>query len=164
MVSANDGYEVPVIDVEYARVSDFVASADNESPLGDTDQTCPGPDGTVTEQPDGWPAAVDNCPNLSNPDQRDGNNNGIGDDCEDSDADTIPDACDNCPFVSNQRQNDDDNDGIGNECDSDTDSGCLLAPDSIAGRQASNRGGPAALALLLVTAFGAAMFRRRRRK
>jgi len=43
---------------------------------------------------DGWTDGVDNCPTVANPDQADWNNNGIGDACDDYDADGIPDAVD----------------------------------------------------------------------
>jgi len=46
---------------------------------------------------DGVPDIIDICPSLSNPDQADFNNNGIGDVCEDSDGDGIVDSEDQCP-------------------------------------------------------------------
>lgn len=60
----------------------------------------------------------DNCRVLSNTDQKDINQNNIGDACEfDSDNDGIPDEIDTCRNISNPWQADDDNDGIGNACD-----------------------------------------------
>jgi hypothetical protein len=47
---------------------------------------------------------TDNCPLVNNPDQADGDFDGIGD------------LCDNCPEVANPGQEDDDNDGIGDAC------------------------------------------------
>ena len=76
----------------------------------------------------------DDCPTEFNPDQADGDGDGIGNACDncptvanadqaDGDGDGVGDACDNCPEVANPRnpltgeQNDDDGDGIGNACD-----------------------------------------------
>lgn len=61
----------------------------------------------------------DNCPNTSNPDQLDTDNDGKGDACdiEDTDGDGISDAEDNCPNTSNAEQFDTDGDGIGDACD-----------------------------------------------
>ena len=70
---------------------------------------------------DGIADVADNCPSVSNPDQRDDDQDGIGDTCDaliDSDGDGIADAADNCPFISNPDQRDDDQDGIGRACDS----------------------------------------------
>ena len=70
---------------------------------------------------DGLPNDADNCPAMSNPDQHDGNNNGIGDQCEngegDTDADGIPDVDDNCPAHANRNQADHDQDGEGDACE-----------------------------------------------
>jgi hypothetical protein len=68
---------------------------------------------------------IDNCPNVSNPDQNDADKDGLGDICDrgDSDADGYLDYLDNCPSVAND-QLDTDNDGIGDACDP-----CALLPD-----------------------------------
>lgn len=54
------------------------------------------PDGLVTK---------DNCVDVANKDQLDG------------DSDTLGDACDNCPALANPDQADKDDDGIGDACD-----------------------------------------------
>jgi hypothetical protein len=61
--------------------------------------------------------STDNCPMYSNADQKDGNNNGIGDACDDYDYDGVMTAVDNCPMVVNPNQSDIDRDGIGDTCD-----------------------------------------------
>ena len=78
---------------------------DEDPPAIDTDK-----DGIVDEE--------DNCPLVSNPDQEDSDNDGIGDVCEDDeDGDGIPDDVDNCPETENPDQADADEDGIGDVCD-----------------------------------------------
>lgn len=70
---------------------------------------------------------VDNCPELTNSDQDDVDNDDIGDRCDtcsetrsasaDDDSDTVVDANDNCPSVFNLAQLDADGDGVGDTCD-----------------------------------------------
>lgn len=66
---------------------------------------------------DGIPNYRDNCVNLSNPDQKDLDNDKIGDDCEDHDKDGVIDSKDNCPQDPNASQVDTDGDKIGDVCD-----------------------------------------------
>jgi len=66
---------------------------------------------------DGVINKIDNCVNIPNPDQKDSNNDGVGDACDDSDGDGIVNGLDNCPNIANEYQEDDDLDGIGNVCD-----------------------------------------------
>jgi hypothetical protein len=61
--------------------------------------------------------AVDNCPAAPNTDQADGDEDGVGDACDDSDADGVVDADDNCVAAPNGDQGDDDEDGAGDACD-----------------------------------------------
>jgi len=69
----------------------------------------------------------DNCPNTYNPDQKDNDNDGMGDVCDvDDDNDGVKDGEDNCQFVSNPDQKDNDNDGMGDACDNDDDNDGVL--------------------------------------
>jgi len=53
---------------------------------------------------DGISTGVDNCDDLTNPDQTDTDNDGVGD------------PCDNCPTVANNNQLDADGNGVGDAC------------------------------------------------
>ena len=66
---------------------------------------------------DGIVDSLDNCPNISNSNQRDGDSNGEGDVCEDSDGDGVLDYKDVCPYIPNPDQKDSDFDGVGDVCD-----------------------------------------------
>lgn len=73
----------------------------------------------------------DNCLLVSNRDQKDQDEDKIGDACDaaptvylgdaDSDGDGFKDSFDNCPLIKNPSQNDNDHDGLGDPCDSDDD-------------------------------------------
>lgn len=70
---------------------------------------------------DGVSDDLDNCPQVANPGQEDGDNDGRGDICDgtngDVDADGVPNDDDNCRFVANPGQEDVDGDGAGDACD-----------------------------------------------
>jgi gliding motility-associated-like protein len=58
---------------------------------------------------------------VSNPDQGDNDQDGMGDTCDnDDDNDGILDTVDNCPLVANTDQADRDQNGIGDVCDTTT--------------------------------------------
>jgi hypothetical protein len=70
---------------------------------------------------DGFADPSDNCPNDSNADQKDTDNDDLGDVCDnDDDDDGFNDGVDNCPLISND-QLDTDGDTDGNACDDDDD-------------------------------------------
>lgn len=142
------------IEIEFIRIS-YAAK------FGDTDKACD----EKTPKPDGWVDAEDNCPKNYNPLQEDGNEDGVGDACEDFDGDNKVNACDNCPTTTNSRQRDNDGDGLGDICDEGTPEGCLFQPDSIGGPVRSGKS--AFLGFLAVSFVGAvavAIRRGRRRK
>lgn len=67
-------------------------------------------------------SALDNCPFVPNPNQRDLDNDRLGDACdEDDDGDGVVDVIDNCPARFNPDQLDTDADGRGDPCDGDAD-------------------------------------------
>ncbi len=66
---------------------------------------------------DGVPDAEDNCSEVPNSDQADGDGNGTGDACEDLDGDGVVDVTDNCLEVPNPDQADSDRDGTGDACE-----------------------------------------------
>jgi hypothetical protein len=69
---------------------------------------------------DGVPDEADNCPEVANPEQADGDLDGVGDACQeepDADGDGITDEADNCPAVENSEQVDADGNGVGDACE-----------------------------------------------
>ncbi|MCR9104192.1 MAG: thrombospondin type 3 repeat-containing protein [Gammaproteobacteria bacterium] len=62
------------------------------------------------------PTGSDNCRLVSNNDQLDSNEDGVGDAC-DADNDGIPDDVDNCPLIPNSDQQDTDTNGRGDACE-----------------------------------------------
>jgi hypothetical protein len=73
----------------------------------------------------------DNCPDVPNPDQKDTNDDGVGNACVpdqvDTDGDGLTDGQDNCADILNPDQTDSDVDGTGDACDDDDGSGCATS-------------------------------------
>ena len=106
--------------------------------LGNGDSNCDGREETDPDRDrDGIPDSIDNCREIPNPDQRDGDGDHLGDACDpDHDNDGFWDARDNCPLVANPDQRDSDHNGVGDACqDSDGDGivdqvdNCLNVPN-----------------------------------
>ena len=95
--------------------------------IPDDDDPCPD-DPLNDPDNDGICNDVDNCIDVSNPDQANSDGDTLGDACDncdsvsnedqaDADMDNAGDACDNCSGTPNPDQADSDNDGVGDLCD-----------------------------------------------
>ena len=91
-------------DIEVKRTSSYSTINNSFYKEADVDQ-------------DSIPDKLDNCVKNANADQKDIDENGRGDVCDDYDRDGVINGEDNCPDQPNRRQKDTDEDGIGNECD-----------------------------------------------
>ena len=79
---------------------------------------------------DGIIDSLDNCPNISNSNQRDHDSNGEGNVCEDSDGDTKLDNLDNCSLIPNPLQEDADFNGTGDVCEDTDNDGVIDSLDN----------------------------------
>ena len=101
---------------------------------------------TNDDDGDGVPNDIDNCPQTSNVDQADCDEDGAGNACDgdrgpDDDADGLAWCDDNCPETSNADQADGDSDGVGNACDN-----CPCTPNPDQGDDDSDGLGNACIA------------------
>ena len=97
----------------------WVLSDTDKDGILDYEDNCPyvsNPDQKDSDG-DGTGDACDNCPSVYNPNQADLDGDKIGDVCDiDIDGDGIPNLSDNCPLVYNPNQRDSIGDGTGNAC------------------------------------------------
>jgi thrombospondin type 3 repeat protein/calcineurin-like phosphoesterase family protein len=125
----DDGSTTPT-DTDRDGVPDVDDQCDTEpGPAPSGCPTDPGADGDA----DGIPDLEDNCPDDYNPGQRDDDDDGVGNKCDDgsttptdTDNDGVPDSSDNCPNVYNPQQADGDGDGVGNACETQTPTGSAV--------------------------------------
>jgi hypothetical protein len=107
---------------------------------------------------DGVGDACDVCPSVKDPAQTDTDDNGVGDACQDLDRDGLLDSSDNCPGVSNDDQLDSDGDGTGDLCDPTPWEGLNAAGSGSAGCEG---GASSTWPLLGLALIGLALVRRR---
>jgi hypothetical protein len=146
--------KVDNIEIEFIRVSWIAATNLKDSDLGCNKEG----------QADGWLDLEDNCKALYNPDQADGNGDGVGDACEDYDGDNVVNRCDNCPTVTNSSQRDGNNNALGDACDGDKPSDCFFQTSAVGGPVSPTSAVVWATGIILGVIGTAAVRRRRRRR
>ncbi len=128
--------------------------------IDDSVRRCrPGVAACHPDSDDAESVALDNCRDVVNPDQRDTDNDGRGDACDDDDdadgvldtldncpqeanatsggpqadrdEDGVGDTCDLCPNTVDPLQRDSDGDGVGDACDADIDGDGICEPDRV---------------------------------
>jgi hypothetical protein len=123
-VPADDAAQTDPVTAEPAPASEPLPVV--EQPLTATEGNASNDRSLIQLDADGdyLPDALDNCPNVQNPDQADGDGDGNGDACPvllDTDGDGVSDQQDNCPTVATSDFSDNDGDGVGNSCDKSPD-------------------------------------------
>lgn len=104
-------------------------------------QFSPNPTYNLDRDGDGITNDEDNCPLVSNVDQKDGDGDLVGDACDldrdrknfserDADGDGIGDSSDNCPYLYNPRQLDGNADRRGDICSDDDNDGIIGEKDN----------------------------------
>ena len=117
-----------VDDPESIIAADIDGDGDNDVVYGGTGFDTAVDLGWFETLGDGFGEVCDNCPDLLNAGQEDGDLDGAGDLCDncvgepnpdqlDADGDDVGDVCDNCSLIHNAAQVDLDLDGYGNGCD-----------------------------------------------
>ncbi len=91
--------------------------SDEETPVFPLVHSLQNPKFNPDYDEDGVHDVNDLCPRVKDTANKDVDNNGRGDVCEDPDLDKIYSHEDNCPFAHNPDQKDSDKDGEGDDCD-----------------------------------------------
>ncbi|MFO0750290.1 MAG: MopE-related protein [Myxococcota bacterium] len=134
---------------------DFARDRDRDGVL-DPDDNCPDVANTDQGNGDGDTLgdACDVCPAASDEDQADSDHDGVGDACQDKDGDGVLDTDDNCPADANADQTDSDDDGVGDVCDPLDTSIVASGNGGCAGSGAGGELGSVLLALAAIAAVG----------
>ncbi|MDC3181963.1 thrombospondin type 3 repeat-containing protein [Flavobacteriaceae bacterium] len=95
-----DGWHMPV-DIDNDSIYEFLTFNSKDDPSNISSVVKINYSGFDNDNDDdGIVNSLDNCPDTSNPDQKDSDGDGIGDVCDDSDGDGVLDLDDQCPFTN----------------------------------------------------------------